>query len=118
MRSIYQWLQEIYHSIAYRLRCLAFYLAQKCQSGFAFGEGEKRPTMPFSHNGVRFPVAQTLVSIDDDRSLIDAHPVWELPTAIITAVTLLTLLLAAQMAVEVAPRSFIRQDVLIRSFRD
>jgi len=113
MRSIYQWLQEIYHSITYRLRRLAFYLAQKCQAGFALCKGHDSLTMSFSDNRIYFPIAQSLTSIDDARPLIDAHPVRQLSTPIIASITLPALLLAAQVPVEISSSEFVRQDVLV-----
>jgi hypothetical protein len=110
VNKVLTWLQKLNHRIRNGLCCSAINLFEQCHSRFAFGEGCKPSTMPLSHDGVHFPVAQTLACIDNVRSIINAHSVREYATTIIAAITLLTPLLTTQVAVEVTTHSFVRQD--------
>jgi hypothetical protein len=49
-------------------------------------------TVSFSDNRVHFPITQALACIYNSRTLVDAHPVFELATPIVAPVSLLTLL--------------------------
>jgi len=62
------------------------------QAGFALCKGHDSLTMSLSNDRVYFPIAQSLTSIDDDRPLIDAHPVRQLSTPIMASITLPALL--------------------------
>lgn len=39
--------------------------------------------MTFSDDRIHFPITQALAFVHDGRPLVDAHPVFELPTPIV-----------------------------------
>jgi hypothetical protein len=64
--------------------------------------------MSFANNGAEFPITKALASIHNYWSLINIHFVRQLATMIIDSLTLLSLLQATQVAIEVAPCTLVR----------
>ncbi len=65
------------------------------------------------NDGVAFPVAESLFGVHNGRTLVNALAVFNLPAPVITAVAFAPLLLAAQMARQVAALRLVGVDVLI-----
>jgi len=108
-----QWLQELDDGITHLLRGLAIDFLEQRQSRLAFAQSYDGLTTSFPDDGVGFPITQPTSGVDDGRTIINAYPVTQLPTAVIGAVPLPTGFLASQVAVKIASSTFVSQDVLI-----
>ena len=88
MGSDRQRLQEFDNSISHSLRCLALDLSQEGQARLRLGQGDNGVAMSFSDKRIHFPITQALAGIYDRRTLVDAHPVFELSTPIVAPIAL------------------------------
>ena len=88
MGSDRQRLHELDDSIRHGLSSLALDLSQQSQARFALCKRDNGMAMSFSKNRIHFPITQALDCIHDSRSLVDAHPIFELPTPIIAPIAL------------------------------
>ena len=86
MGSDRQRLQELDNSISHSSSCLALDLSQEGQARLPLGQGDNSMTMPFPDNRIHLPITQSLTSINDSGSLIDAYSVFELSTPIVASV--------------------------------
>ena len=93
--SYRQRLHELDHGIRHGLSGLALDLSQQSQTGLSLRKRDNGMTMPISDNRIHFPITQALASIHNSRSLIDAHPVFDLSTPVVAAVALPALFLAS-----------------------
>lgn len=83
-----QWLQELNDSISHSLSCLALDLSQESQATLPFRQGDNGMATSFADDRIHFPITQTLTLIRDRRPFVDAHPVFELTTPVITSIAL------------------------------
>jgi hypothetical protein len=70
-------------------------LSQEGQARLLLNQGDNSITMSFSDNRIHFPITQSLTSIHDSRSLIDAHSVFELAASIVAPIAFPALFLAS-----------------------
>jgi len=87
-----QRLQELDDSICHGLSGLALNPSRERQARLPLGQGDNRMTMSVSDNRIHFPISQALADIHNCWPPVDAHPVFELATPIVTAVALPALL--------------------------
>ena len=77
-----------------------------CNQGihrFTLVQGHQCLLMAFANDGVHFPVAYTRLPVNNGGALINTDLIRQASTALITAITLLAFLLAAQVPVQVPP---------------
>jgi hypothetical protein len=77
----------------------AFNLADKRQPGLTLGQRDDSLLLPFSHNGVEFPIANPGAGINNGGALINAGTVFQLAPAAVAPIALAALLLTAQVTV-------------------
>ena len=83
-----------------------------------FHHRDESPGAQASHHQVDFPIADATFFLHDGRSLVNANPVFNLPSGIGLSIAFLAFLLTvAQMAIQRTARLAIRLDVLVDALR-
>ena len=83
-----------------------------------FHHRDESPCARASHHQVDFPIADATFFLHDGRSLVNANPVFNLPSGIGFSIAFLAFLLTvAQMAIQRTARLAIRLDVLVDALR-
>ena len=104
-----------------RRHLLGLFGADFAQHGIArapFHQRDERPGARPSHHQVDFPIADATFFLDDSRSLVNADPVFNLPSPVGFSIAFLALLLTVpQMAIQRTARLAIRLDVLVDALR-
>lgn len=72
--------------------------------------------MVFAGDGVEFPVTETRVLLHNGWPSLDADAVRKLTPSLSGTIAFFTLLLTAQVSVQVTPGLLVRRDVLVNPF--
>ena len=92
------------------------YLSEQGEPRFSFGESHQGLFVPFSDNGIYFPVAQTLSAVDNGWTFFDAAAIRQFASSIVLSVAFAAFLLATQMPIQITTCLFVLQNILIDPF--
>ena len=95
MHAIRNRLQQVNHGIAHLVGGLLLDFTKQSKTRFAFDQGHNRLMVPFAHDRVYFPITNPSTLLNNCRAVLNTHSVRQLPTAIISTITLAAFLLAA-----------------------